>query len=322
MVLQLNDLTGLKDSYWLKQMYNNGIVRISHDVYPEQVTEALGKKVHLDYLDYEGHHRGQRLSINKDYYTEYDGETCQDIEQWWTILRYDKPYQFTEDEGENDEQVGIKNTNSLSKDKRKGNENTIPGKAILVGPKNKIIVTSTREIERMCFYPEYTMSTDELYLPRARDWKQFNRERKLDKVHPIPVQHLEYLYMPVMTEYYHDIIKYDSIVNRMPESSDQHPTFDQIKEHLYISDPDLQKNKVPNEILKSFPLYYSRHEHHNLDIPRRAINYGVVIRCDESNLVGGDGLAIAEIMEDGTKRYVTGSEAFIYFDTDSKKVKL
>lgn len=322
MVLQLNDLVGFKDNYWLKQTFSD-MKRITSDTYPEQNMEVLGKKVQLDCIDYEGGHRSiDRLNITKAHYPEYEGRDSEDLSTWWYIVRFDKDYEFTLDEFEQEEieNDSIENENGTYKVK----DNVVyrPGKAILIGPQNKVLVTSTDKISRMWYYPEYTMADEELYLPRAWNWKKFNKERKFDFVHPLPVQNHTYLGMPVMTEYYHDILKYDSIVNRMPESPDQHTTFEQIKEHLYLSDPELQKTKVPDVLLKSFPLYYSRHEHHNLDIPRRAINYGVLIRVDEQHVLGGDGIVIAEIMEDKSIRYVTGSEAFIYFDTDSKKVDL
>lgn len=317
MVLQLNDLTGFKDNYWLKQTFSD-MKRITSDTYPEQITEALGKRIHMDYIDYEGgHRRYHRINITKANYPEYEGEDSEDIPQWWYIVRFDKDYEFTLEEEENDENaILIENAGYEVKD----NIVRIPGKAILIGPRNKVLVTTTNKINRMWYYPEYTMADNEFYLPRAWNWKKFNKERSLDFVHPAPVQNRTYLSMPVMTEYYHDILKYDSIVNRMSESPDQHPTFEQIKEHLYLGDPELQKAKVPDVLLKSFPFYYSRHEHHNLDIPRRAINYGVLIRVDDKHIIGGDGIVVAEIMEDKSIRYVTGSEAFIYIDIDSKKV--
>lgn len=322
MVLQLNDLVGFKDNYWLKQTFSD-MKRITSDTYPEQNMEVLGKRVHIDCIDYEGGHRLiDRLNITKNHYPEYEGRESEDLPQWWKIVRFDKDYQFTLDQlDQNEIEDDIIKTGD-GEYSVKDNIVTIPGKAILIGAKNKVIVTSTEKISRMWYYPEYIMEDNELYLPRAWNWKKFNKERKLDFVHPLPVQNRTYLGMPVMTEYYHDILKYDSIVNRMPESPDQHITFEQIKEHLYLSDPELQKAKVPDVILKSFPLYYSRHEHHNLDIPRRAINYGVLIRVDEQHILGGDGIVVAEIREDKSIRYVTGSEAFVYFDTDSKKVDL
>lgn len=313
MILQLNDIVGFKDNHWIAQQFNADMKRFTHDTYPEQDITALGKIVHLDYKDYAGQHRWQRLNINTKFYPEYDGESSEEMNRWWKIVRFDKDYIYSIDEVAGEEVITRE-----QEDESTTIDNTVkvPGKAILIGPNNKIIVTSTAKIRRMWNYPGYDMSDNEFWLPRAGNWKKFNKERKLDFVHPVPVPNSLYMGIPVVTEYYGDILKYDSVINRLPESPDQHPTFEQLKEHLYLSDPELQEKKVPDVILKSFPLYYSRHEHHILDIPRRAINYGAVIRCDESPVLGGDSIVVAEIMDDNSIRYVTGSEAFIYFDDE------
>ena len=98
MVLQLNDLVGFKDNYWLKQTFSD-MKRITNDTYPEQNMEVLGKRVHIDCIDYEGGHRLiDRLNITKNHYPEYEGRESEDLPQWWKIVRFDKDYQFTLDQ--------------------------------------------------------------------------------------------------------------------------------------------------------------------------------------------------------------------------------
>lgn len=307
MVVMLNDLYGFRDIGWITEQMKT----MAHDTYPEQHPAYVGHRMRIDCMDYKnGHRRWKRLNINKEFYKDYDGLTTEDLDRWWDIVRFDMDRAY-----EINEAVGNLTEEEIQASHTIDNVVYVPGKALLISYTGDVIVCSTADIKRLMYYPRYTRSKNEVNLKVAESWQEYNLSERLDKVHPVPVQRLEYIGRTAAVEYYNDIIKCDSIVNMLPESPDQHPTFEQIKERLLKSHEGLKgmedlKN-AQDVIVKSFPHYYPRHEKSMIDIPRRAINMGKIIRCDEKSVIGPDGIVVKEEVN-GTTRYITGSEAYIY----------
>lgn len=308
MILQVNNFTNFNSAAI------NTLSKLTHDTYPEQDPFYLGKVVKVNFYDGNLHYR---YNLNQSHYPEYDGPNTEDIDIWWKIVRFDKDsiYELEEVIGED-----IITDKEMEDSQTIDNIVYIPGTMILINKWGQVITGSTVDLKRMVQYPKYTLATNEVLLNIAETWDQFNNERKFDKIFGIHYPHkLEFIYKPVYTEYYKDILAYDSAVNRLSSSPDQHKTFEQIKEQLIAGNPD--NEKLPDEILKSFPTYYPRHEHHILDIPRRAINSGVLIRCSE-RVIDDQPEVVVEVMEDGSYRYITGKEAFIYVETDTSSVDM
>ena len=287
MVLQVNNFTNF-DSTTV-----NELSKLTHDRYPEQDERFVGKITHLKYRDFANRYFSPRLNINRNKHPEFihqPGEEQGDG-RWWRILRFDKT-----DDGK--------------------------GIAICIDRDCRVIVCNTKDIDDLRYPPEYVMADCELWRPFSRDWDDFNKSYIREITFGVPIQNTDLVGIPVVTEYYKDILTYDSAVNRLKEPKDQHKTFEQIKKQLQmiIADPnDPKLERIPDVILRSFPLYFPRHEHNMVDVPRRAMNIGVILRCDESGVFpNSHGLVVAEYMSDGSIRFVTGKEAFIYYEEDSR----
>lgn len=276
MILQLNNMVTVEN---LK--YKPKIDYISSTVYPEQDINYLGKKIRIRFRDQSEYFIRSRLPINKTKYPEYTGESSQD-DNIFTIVRWDKVY---------------------------------PYKIIVIDKHQRVILPDRDWLELMIYYPGYQSDTNEVIFRKAKSWSEYNREYRNDMIYEYPLQNTEILGTVVFSEYYNDIITYDSSVNRMVvDMSKQYKPFEQIKEQLLIGNPGLAK--MPICILKSFPHYYDRHKKDRVDIPRRAINSGVVIRSDIDHTV------ILEILDDGSYRYVCDDEGFFYYETESDKVNI
>lgn len=251
---------------------------ISSDNYPEQNTNFLNKIVRIRFYDEESGIRMNRLNINKNKFPEFKGYNSYDN---WTfrILRFDKEY---------------------------------PNIAILIDKLSRVVVTSTDMISGLYYHEGYELSEDEVQL-QTLGWDIFNEHYVNEYIHAYHIQNKQYIGKLVYTEYLYDI-KNKPISSNAIIPTDQYKEFSDLKEQLLVGNPNLEV--MPDCILKSFPHYYNRHKQDRLDIPRRAINPGIVIRADEN---GSDpNIVVVEFLPNGTKRYVTDKECFIYYETDTK----
>ena len=265
-------------------IYNRTNFRyISSTKYPEQDERYLGKYIRIRYTNHNNSPDYQsRLIINKNIHPEF---TCTgaDIDTKFKIVRFDK---------------------------------VEPNVVILINSRNEVIVADNNIINEYLYYPGYIREEDEVELQVADSWEIFNNKYFMEKIYCINVSEVNLLGRVVFTEYLEDLEKYDSFTNVAKPELNNGKTFEQIKAQLIMGNPKLEV--MPDCILKSFPAYYNRHEHDLVDIPMRTINTGVVIRAD----INGDHFVIMEILEDGTKRFVTESEGFYYYETESQPVNL
>jgi len=258
--------------------FNDRIGYITSKIYPEQDEKYIGKKIRVPFSDQTETFIRARFPISQHKYPEYDGLSSND-NHLFTIVRFDKDY---------------------------------PGKIIAIDHQYRVLLLDKDWIDTLIYYPGFTPEENEVVFRQAETWEEFNREYKTEKIYQFPIQMEEMLGTLVFSEYYNDIINYDSGVNRLSmDYQSQFKTFEQIKEQLLIGNPALKK--VPDCILKSFPHYFNRHYHDRSNIPRRAINTGVVIRCDNEAAV------ILEILEDGSYRYVCDDEGFFYYESESER---
>lgn len=276
MILQLNNTVTIENlRYKPKADY------ISSKEFPEQDMNYLGKKIRVRFKDQSENFIRGRLPINKTKFPEFIGDSVEDS-VLFTIVRWDKGY---------------------------------PYRIICIDRFQRVIIPDRDWLELMIYYPGYIPSKNEVIFRQANSWEEFNREYMSDMTYHYPIQNNEILGTLVFSEYYNDIITYDSAVNRMVvDYSKQYKPFEQLKEQLLIGNPSLEK--MPDCILKSYPHYYDRHKKDRVDIPRRAINSGIVIRSDKDHTV------ILEILEDGTKRYVCDDEGFFYYESESEKTNI
>lgn len=189
-----------------------------------------------------------------------------------------------------------------------------PNIAILVDIADRVVVTTTDMIKDLYYHPGYQLEENEVDLPII-DWNIFNEKYPNEFIHTFPIQNKQYLGRLVYTEYINDI---KSITDNVVVPQDQYKEFLDIKEQLLAGNPDL--SVLPDCILKSFPHYYDRHKMDRLDFPRRAINPGVIIRADEND--SDPYIVVMEYLKDGTVRFVTDRECFIYYETETKHVNI
>lgn len=170
-----------------------------------------------------------------------------------------------------------------------------PYTAILVDRDNDIIVGDTREMLKYTIYPRYKYSSfmgfSEAHLPMV-EWPEFNAEYNSERMWIVHVQNKSFIGVPAYVEYFKDFNK----------STPQHDT---------ILQPDPRKSSAEYEEER-------RHQDY-LDYVNRAREKGYIIRADEN---GVDATIVVQVTnEDGTKKYITGRDAFFYIDTEDTEKK-
>ena len=167
-----------------------------------------------------------------------------------------------------------------------------PYVAILVTENDDIIIGDTREMRKYTVYPGYVYSSyngfDEVYMRMCESWDEFNAEYIAEKFTILHVQNLEYIGKPVYIEYFKDLGDYSYNDNILPRE--------------YYPNPDAR-------ISQDF-----------VNIPKRTLNTGYVIRADEN----GDTANFVVMTENsaGVRRYILGTEAYFYVDLEEPLVPL
>ena len=282
MIIQLNNMKNYNSASI------NTFCTLTHKEYPVQNEEFLGKYIHLGYRDQSKNYIAKRLYIITVDHPEFNGENTED-DLFWRILRFDQVI-----------------------------EETDKGTAILMDKWGRVIVTDVHTIMDLCYYPFYTLSRNEVLLNICEDWEEFNKKYQLEPVFLYPIQDTDYLGRTVVTEYYRDIFELPPESNVLSEAPDQYKPWEVLKKQLLIGEPDYWR--YPDCLLKSYPIYFPRHNHHYLDIPRRAVNSGILIRCDKGGSSESSSMVVAEFI-DNTIRFVTDKEAYIFSDL-SESVKV
>ena len=164
-----------------------------------------------------------------------------------------------------------------------------PYKAVLVDKNDYIIVADTRKLLKYTVYPGYDSfrGYPEADMNMTETWEEFNEEYNSEKMWIIHVQNPEFLGQPVWIEYYKDII------DKEYDWSDIH------KEYVH-DHPD------------------ARYQFDKLNMPLRAKQRGYIIRADE-NGTEAEIVVMVEDEETDTRKYILGSEAFFYLNTDEPK---
>lgn len=173
-----------------------------------------------------------------------------------------------------------------------------PYVAILVDKYNKIIVADTRILLEYKLYPGYKYIVNhnglsEAHLNTMTDWDTFNEEYAKEKIWTVHVQANEYIGQPAYIEYFNDILTRDKSENILP----------------YYEPIDIQIENT------------ARYKEDLLNRPIIATERGYVIRADQN---GTDAEMVVMVVNETTneRRYLLGSEAFFYIDTDENKVSL
>lgn len=260
---------------------------MSHNTYPEQDIEKINKIILLRYKE-EGI-INNRFFIDKNKYPEYTGNN-DGYPTFFLILRYDK---------------------------------VEPYRVILMSTLGRIIVTDKKQIESLSYQPNYiskfTNSShvsnfndrDELFFASASTYEEFLKLYQDEFIHQYKIQDEVILGSRCYTEYYQDIMKTNASTNILDPTREK--TFNEIKEELLKEDPN--KYVFPDEILKSFPIYYNRRGQSNVDKPLRVINTGTIIRAD----CNSDGELVVAENYNNKLRFITGKEAFVYTDYIKKR---
>jgi len=168
-----------------------------------------------------------------------------------------------------------------------------PYVAILVDTLFNIIVADTRELLKYKIYPRYRYSRykgfDEAFLPMASNWPEFNEEYNSEKMWIVHVSNDEWIGKTAYVEYFKDLVNLDhgdTIIQPSERSSDETP----------------------------------RHNQDFLDKVYRAKEKGYIIRADEN---GTEAQIVVMVVdeESGTRKFVLGTEAYFYIDSDDTEQK-
>lgn len=278
---------------------------LAWDEYPEQDMSFVGKRIHLAYRDMNSHDFFNRLSINKKLHPEFSIERREESDDnWWRILRFDKPTVTNEDD------ISVTAFSKI---------------AILIDNHSRVIVAPISWFNELRYPPlaDWSIAGDEALLKFADTWMQFNYLYDREPIFSYKAQNTKMIGKIVYTEYWKDLTRYRyddpiRIVTADPNQFDK--PWEEIKEQILEGNPDL--DILPDCVLRGFPHYYNKRKKEFGDFPRRPINTGVIIKYDESNIGPGEGkIVVAEYTPTGL-RFVTDKEAFIYYETDTDKTDI
>ena len=168
-----------------------------------------------------------------------------------------------------------------------------PYKAILVDENDFIIVADTRELLKYTVYPGYEYDTyrgfPEANMTMTTNWDEFNEEYNSEKIWTVHVQNKTYIGKPVYIEYFKD----------------------------YFTDKQSILPKDSYDPTHADARYYTD----KLNTPYKARERGYIIRADETGY-DGEIVAMVEDPETHIRKYILGSEAYMYIKTDEPKVSL
>ena len=163
-----------------------------------------------------------------------------------------------------------------------------PYKAILVDRTYNIIVADTRVLATYTIYPRYKYieyhGIPEAHLPMTDNWDDFNNEYKSERLWLIHCQEKKVIGQKVYIEYFSELAT---------------------KQH---GDTLIEPSKPIGN-------YKARHNQDFRDKVYRAREQGYIIRTDES---GPEAEMVAVVIdeENNTRKYILGSEAYFYIDTE------
>lgn len=280
MIVQINNYTNYRcDIDTLKLL--------SHNHYPKQDKEKINKLILIRFKD-KFVTINNRFFIDKKKYTSYVKDN-EGIPTYFLILRYDIEAPYT---------------------------------VILMNDFGEIILTTKSEIESLSYPPNYEQkfinsinvckfeNREELFFEPEITFEDFLRKYENEKVYQIHPQDNDILGNVCYTEYYTDIMKTDASTNILSPSREK--TFNEIKEELLKNNPNF--DIIPDEILRSFPIYYNKRGQDYVDKPLRVVNSGIIIRAD----VHKNGSIIVAENYNGKLRFITNKDAFIYTEYEQK----
>lgn len=283
MIVQINNYTNYSCDF-------DTLKLLSHNHYPKQNKNALNKLILIRYKDRLGI-VNNRFFVDKTKYKSYT-KNNEGSPTYFLILRYDIEAPYT---------------------------------VILMNDIGDIIVSNKNEIESLVFPPNYSQKfeTSEnvccfknreeyiIYSNIEYDYEEFLKKYQDEKVLQLKPQNEILLGNVCYTEYYTDILKTDASSNILAPSREK--TFNEIKEELLKNNPNF--DIIPDEILKSFPIFYNKHGQDYVDKPLRVINTGIIIRADENN----NGYIVVAENYNGEIRFITNKDAFIYTEYENKR---
>lgn len=282
MIVQINNYTNYRCNM-------DTLKLLSHNRYPKQDIDKIGKIILLRFKDEFG--LNNRIFVDTIRYPMKNYKNS-GTPTYFLILRYD-----LED----------------------------PFKIILMSDSGKIIVSNKETIENISYPPGYTpkfitsenvsdfIDKKEFFFTPEIDMVSFLKKYENEFVHQYKIQDYNILGNVCYTEYYTDLLKTEADKNILSPSREK--TFNELKKQLLEENPDL--DIFPDEILKSFPIYYNQRNQSYIDKPLRVINNGIIIRVDNDS--NGE-LVVAENIKNKI-RFVTAQEAFIYTDNIPKQFK-
>lgn len=265
---------------------------LSHDKYPVQNTDYIGKYICIRYKSEYHEEINQRFHIPSGYYDSYiypENSGLRNI--FFRILRWD-----TEE----------------------------PFRAILINTLGEVIVAYTTELEEHLYDLTDSMiltatqsraenkGYEYLILNETDDADLFFDRLYYEKVKLYGKQREELIGLQVWTEYEKDFALPRSADVLKYKNNHQYKLSDETKEEMIRRNPVLFAYSFTDEIFDSFPYHYNPHEKGKIDDSRRAINRAIVIRADYSDCIEPE-YVVMELLETGKVRFVTQHEANLYY---------
>lgn len=280
--------TNLDNSFQIRNSSEMGY--LSHDKYPTQNTEYIGKYICVRHKTQYNQMLNQRFHIPERVYDEYIYPENSGRRRFFQILRWD-----TEE----------------------------PFRAILINDSGEVLVAYTTDLEESLYDlvgSKIHISTisraekygyDYLVINETDDPDLFFDKLFYEKTNQFNVQDERYLGIEVWSEYDADLsLKRDVSVL---DYKNKYDLSDETMKIMIKRDPILYS--MPDEIFKSFPYYYNLREKSYADNARRAINRGYVIRADAHGSVDPE-FVVMEVMEDNSVRFVTQHEARFFYNEE------
>lgn len=288
MYRQTND----ENSFQVRNSSERGY--LSHDKYPEQKEEYLGKYICLRYKPYMSQEVNNRFKVPtcREYkYYIYPEKTGR--QTFFEILRWD---------------------------------NEEPFRAILMSTRGEVICSYTTLLEEQLYdlVPSViysgTLETaakknyDYLVLNETDDKVLFFNKLYNEHVHLFPKQDLRLLGVEVISQYDKDL--------SLPKTTEG--VINVQNDHRFTTEMKAQMDRMnpllycmPQELYESYPHWYDVHEPTYIDNPIRAINHGYIIRADIQGSVEPE-LVVMEVLKNGKLRFVTQYDAVFYYKTGTE----
>lgn len=283
--------TNNENSYQVRNTTEIGY--LSHDKYPAQNTDYIGKWLCVRYKNEEYKEVNQRFHIPEGYYDDYiypENSGLRNI--FFRIIRWDLEEPFRAMLINTFGQVLVTYTDKLKND--------------LYDLTDSKILKATQNCARR-------KGIEYLILNETDDPDLFFDKLYYEDVKVYPLQDSKFISLKVWSEYDKDLYESRELDVLQYKNNNNYKLSKETMEEMIKRNPILYE--LPESIYDSFPYYYNPHEKGKIDDSRRAINTGYVIRADYDDYISPEFVVLEELGNQKI-RFVTQHEANFYYCID------